>query len=56
MQKFEIDLSVGDELHLGEYILTVIDVERGEISVRLDRTDGPDDDRLAADVRMRPPR
>lgn len=42
MREFEIELSVGDALQLGDYVLTILDVERGEISFRLDRSDSVD--------------
>ena len=36
MQEFEIELSIGDTLQFGDQMLTVIDVDRGEITFRID--------------------
>ena len=42
----EVDLAVGDVLHIGEAILTVIDIEKDEVSFRVDNDESSNDDRL----------
>lgn len=39
MQHTEFELGVGDTIQIGNQVLTVIDVEGGEISVRIDDAD-----------------
>ena len=38
----EFDVAVGDVLQIGDRIVTVIDIENGEISVRIDHVDEND--------------
>ena len=46
MQVHEFELSVGDVLHIDNRVLTVIDIEAGEIRLRVD--DCPTEDAAAA--------
>jgi hypothetical protein len=43
MPDFDVELGVGDSLRIGSHILTVIDIQRGEISVRIDPFEDGDD-------------
>ena len=36
MQLHELDLTVGDVLQIGERTLTVLDIENGEVTFRID--------------------
>lgn len=36
MQDEEYELQVGDTLQVGEYTITIVDIDRGEVSVRID--------------------
>ncbi len=36
MQEQEIELSIGDSLQLGQHTVTVIDIDGGEVSFRID--------------------
>ena len=40
MQQFELELKVGDSLQIGNRIVTVIDIDGPELSVRIDPADG----------------
>ena len=40
MDEFLIDLSVGETIQIGEYVVTVIDAEDGEISVEIESDEG----------------
>lgn len=40
MQQFELELKVGDSLQIGNQIVTVIDIDGPELSVRIDPADG----------------
>lgn len=48
VQIHEFDLNVGDILHLGNTTVTVIDIENGEVTFRVDESD-PHDDNLLND-------
>lgn len=48
VQIHEFDLNVGDILHLGNTTVTVIDIENGEVTFRVDECD-PHDDNLLND-------
>ncbi len=37
-----MELTVGDVLRVGEYTVTVIDIDGGEVGFRVDRADGTD--------------
>ncbi len=37
VQEQEIELSIGDSLQIGQHTVTVIDIEGGEVSFRIDR-------------------
>lgn len=36
MRDYEIELEVGDSLHMGDRVLTVVDIDDDEISFRLE--------------------
>ena len=36
MQHFEIELGIGDVVQIGDSIYTVIDIENGEVTFRID--------------------
>lgn len=36
MQEHEFELQVGDTLRLGDYTVTIVDIDRDEVSVRID--------------------
>lgn len=46
MQEIEIELGIGDVVQVGETLYTVVDVENGEVCIRID----PADDCFAATV------
>lgn len=46
VQIHEFDLNVGDILHLGNTTVTVIDIENGEVTFRVDESDSHDDNLL----------
>lgn len=39
MQEQEIDLQIGDSVKIGDFTVTVVDIEDGELSVRIDPVD-----------------
>lgn len=39
MQEFEIELGVGDVIRIGECVYTVIDIEHGEVSFKIDHVE-----------------
>ncbi len=39
MQHIEIELGIGDVVQIGENIYTVIDIENGEVTFRIDAAD-----------------
>lgn len=43
MQFHEMELAVGDVLQIGEKILTVVDIDQGEVTFRLDDGEIHDD-------------
>lgn len=45
VQHQELDLVVGDVIRIGETLITVIDIENGEITFRIDDADSCDEDR-----------
>jgi hypothetical protein len=45
VQHQELDLAVGDVVRIGETLITVIDIENGEITFRIDDAEPADDDR-----------
>ena len=45
VQHQELDLGVGDVIRIGGSLITVIDIENGEITFRIDDVDPPDEDR-----------
>jgi len=45
VQHQELDLVVGDVIRVGETLITVIDIENGEITFRIDDADSSDEDR-----------
>jgi hypothetical protein len=46
VQHQELDLTVGDVVRIGDTLITVIDIENGEITFRIDDADSPGDDRM----------
>ncbi len=40
MDKHEIEVIVGETLQLGDYFVTILDVEGDEIRIRIDSEDG----------------
>ena len=44
LQYHELELSVGDVLHLGQSVVTVIDIDNAEITFRIDDHESLDDD------------
>jgi hypothetical protein len=40
MQVQEFDLSVGEALRIGDHVLTLIDVDGGEVDIRIDDVSG----------------
>ena len=45
VQSHELDLAVGDVLQLGDKTVTVIDIDQGEVTFRIDDGESHDDDR-----------
>lgn len=43
MQLHELELMVGDVLQVGEYTVTVLDIENGEVSFRVDEPEQTDE-------------
>lgn len=41
MAETEVDLSIGDVLHVGEYVVTVVDIEGTHAIFRIEGDDGP---------------
>lgn len=39
MQHLELELSIGETIQIGNQLLTVIEIDDGEISVRIDEAD-----------------
>lgn len=39
MQEFEIELGIGDAVRIGENVYTVVDIDRGEVCLRVDSAD-----------------
>ena len=39
MQEFEIELGLGDVIRIGECVYTVIDIEHGEVSFKIDHVE-----------------
>lgn len=44
MREFEVELSVGDTLHVGDYVLTVVDIEGSAVSFHIESLDSLDAD------------
>ncbi len=45
VQRHELDLTVGDVFHVGDKTITVIDIENGEVTFRIDDHNSQDDNR-----------
>ena len=43
MQLHELELSVGDVLQVGEHTVTVLDIENGEVTFRVEESDSGTD-------------
>lgn len=43
MQLHELELMVGDVLQIGEYTVTVLDIENGEVTFRVEESDHNDE-------------
>jgi hypothetical protein len=58
MPDFDVELGVGDSLRIGNRILTVIDIQHGEVSVRIDPIEESDCDEFVPECgsqgRLRP--
>ena len=54
VQFHEVDLAVGDVLHIAGTTVTVIDIEDGEVTFRVDGADQSGDDRTNGFVEMTP--
>ena len=39
MREWTVDLAVGESIHVGEYMLTVLEITNGEITFRIDSID-----------------
>lgn len=39
MQKQELEVQVGDTLHIGDYTITIVDLDGDEVGVRIDSVD-----------------
>lgn len=44
MREFEVELSVGDTLHMGDYVLTVVDIEGSAVSFHIESLNSIDTD------------
>jgi len=40
---FEIELEVGEVLMVGETVLTIVDIEEGDVTFKVSHTDGGED-------------
>lgn len=49
MRDFDVEMAVGDSLQIGNHILTIIDIQPDEISVRLDPLEDSDGEQLPSD-------
>lgn len=50
MPDFDVEMGVGDSLRIGNHILTIIDIQDGEISVRIDPMDDADGENFLSNV------
>ena len=54
MPQHEVELSVGETIRIGDYCLTVIDIEGEEIAFRIDAADAVSLEEIGNSVLMRP--
>ena len=53
MELHELDLAVGDVVQIGEYTVTVIDIENDDVTLRVDQPGAIDDSDIGSTV-LRP--
>ena len=53
MELQELDLAVGDVVQIGDYTVTVLDIENDDVTLRVDRPDVIDDGDIGSTV-LRP--
>lgn len=44
VQHQQVELTVGDVVRIGDTVITVVDIENGEITFRIDDADSSDED------------
>ncbi|MCX7411788.1 MAG: hypothetical protein NTZ32_27250 [Planctomycetales bacterium] len=53
MELQELDLAVGDVVQIGEYTVTVIDIENDDVTLRVDQSDAINEGEIGSTV-LRP--